>query len=139
MSTGYKIEIVLMAIAFLLIGSIFVISKTNSQEPKIITTSKYEQTSSTFVVKININTANLNELMELDGIGEQTAKKIINYRNDHSFKKIEDIMNVSGIGKKKFEELLSGLIIKPQGKPVLAPDTDKRPELNTAANDFMEE
>lgn len=43
------------------------------------------------------------------------------------------------LGKKKFEELLSGLVIKPQGKPVLAPDTDKRPELNTVQNDFMEE
>lgn len=43
------------------------------------------------------------------------------------------------LGKKKFEQLLSGLVIKPQGKPVLAPETDKRPEFNTAANDFMEE
>ena len=43
------------------------------------------------------------------------------------------------LGKKKFEELLSGLVVKPQGKPVLAPETDKRPEFNTAANDFMEE
>ena len=43
------------------------------------------------------------------------------------------------LGKKKFDELLSGLIVKPQGKPVLAPETDKRPEFNTAQNDFMEE
>lgn len=43
------------------------------------------------------------------------------------------------LGKKKFEELLSGLVIKPQGKPVLVPESDKRPEMNTAANDFMEE
>lgn len=43
------------------------------------------------------------------------------------------------LGKKKFEELLSGLVIKPQGKPVLVPDTDKRPEFSTAQNDFMEE
>ena len=43
------------------------------------------------------------------------------------------------LGKKRFDELLSGLIVKPQGKPVLVPETDKRPVLNTAANDFMEE
>lgn len=36
------------------------------------------------------------------------------------------------LGKKKFEELLSGQIIKPEGKPVLVPESDKRPELNTA-------
>ena len=43
------------------------------------------------------------------------------------------------LGKKRFEELLSGLVVKPQGKPVLVPDTDKRPEFSTAQNDFMEE
>lgn len=43
------------------------------------------------------------------------------------------------LGKSKFDELLSGLIEKPQGKPTLAPDSDKRPEFNTAKNDFMEE
>ena len=42
------------------------------------------------------------------------------------------------LGKKRFEELLGGFVVKPQGKPVLAPETDKRPEFNTAANDFME-
>lgn len=43
------------------------------------------------------------------------------------------------LGKKKFEQLLSGLVVKPQGKPVLAPVSDKRPEFNTAINDFEEE
>ena len=43
------------------------------------------------------------------------------------------------LGKKRFEELLSGLVIKPQGKPVLVPKADDRKELNTAANDFEEE
>ena len=44
------------------------------------------------------------------------------------------------LGKKRFDELLGGLIVKPEGKPVLVPDTDKRAEYNTAATDFkMEE
>ena len=43
------------------------------------------------------------------------------------------------LGKKKFDDLLSGLVIKPQGKPVLVPASDKRPELNSAADDFKEE
>ena len=41
--------------------------------------------------------------------------------------------------KKLFSELLSGLVEKPQGKPVLAPETDKRPEYGTAMNEFKEE
>lgn len=43
------------------------------------------------------------------------------------------------LGKSRFEELLSSLIEKPQGKPTLVPESDKRPAMNTAKNDFMEE
>ncbi|MBR0484975.1 MAG: DUF2800 domain-containing protein [Oscillospiraceae bacterium] len=43
------------------------------------------------------------------------------------------------LGKTKFNELLGGLIYKPQGKPTLVPDSDKRPEWNSAENDFKEE
>lgn len=40
------------------------------------------------------------------------------------------------LGKKKFEELLGSLIYKPQGKPALVPESDKRPAMNTATDDF---
>ena len=43
------------------------------------------------------------------------------------------------LGKKKFEKILGGLISKPPGKPVLVPETDKRPAMNTASDDFKEE
>lgn len=42
------------------------------------------------------------------------------------------------LGKKKFEELLGGLIHKPPGKPALVPESDKRPAMNTAIDDFKE-
>jgi len=42
------------------------------------------------------------------------------------------------LGKKKFDELLGGLIEKPQGKPVLVPLSDKRQPMNTAQNDFKD-
>ena len=44
----------------------------------------------------------------------------------------------AALGKKRFNELLGDLIVKPQGKPVLVPASDTRPEWNTAANDFTE-
>ena len=43
------------------------------------------------------------------------------------------------LGKKKFEEILGKLVVKPQGKPVLVREDDKRPALSTAKDDFKEE
>ena len=43
------------------------------------------------------------------------------------------------LGKTKFSELLGGLIEKPQGKPTLVPEGDKRPEIHTAADDFADQ
>jgi len=42
------------------------------------------------------------------------------------------------LGKKQFEELLGGLVYKPPGKPALVPVSDKRPAVNTAADDFKD-
>ncbi|CDZ74833.1 competence protein [Peptoniphilus sp. ING2-D1G] len=61
--------------------------------------------SSSSIEQININTADVNELQNLPGIGPKTAEKIIKYRENKSFSKIEDIMNVGGIGEKKFNEI----------------------------------
>ena len=43
------------------------------------------------------------------------------------------------LGKKRFNELLSGIITTPPGKPALGPESDKRPAMNTAQQDFSEE
>ena len=65
-----------------------------------------EELSITNNGKININKADISELTSISGIGEGTALKIINYRNQNGkFKSIEDLKNVSGIGEKKFESI----------------------------------
>ena len=61
---------------------------------------------------ININTATKEELMNLDGIGEKTANKIIEYRESNEFECIEDIMNVEGIGKSKFSNIKDKIIVE---------------------------
>jgi len=60
----------------------------------------------TLLGKININTASMEELVSLSGIGEGRAADIIQFREETGvFEQIEDIMKVSGIGEKTFEEI----------------------------------
>ncbi len=56
--------------------------------------------------KVNINTASKKELTTLEGIGETTADRIIEYRKEiGKFKTIEDLKNVKGIGDAKFNKI----------------------------------
>ena len=58
------------------------------------------------MVKMDLNLATTEELTIIPGIGESTAKNIIEYRNKIGrFYKIEDLLNVKGIGKKQLEEI----------------------------------
>lgn len=63
--------------------------------------------------KININTADIDLLQTINGVGESLASKIIDYRKQNGkFKSIEDLKNVSGIGDKKFEDIKDKVIVK---------------------------
>lgn len=56
--------------------------------------------------KIDLNRADKDELMKIPGVGEAKASQIIQYREEHGrFKKIEDIMNISGIKEGLFEKI----------------------------------
>jgi len=58
------------------------------------------------VSPVNINTAGSAELEKLPGIGARTAERIIEYRQKNGpFKKIEELMNVRGVGEKNFLKL----------------------------------
>lgn len=69
---------------------------------------------------INLNTATVDQLETLPGIGRKTAERILEYRTKSgSFKRIEELMNVKGIGEKSFLKLKPLIVVTPK--------TDKAP------------
>ena len=58
------------------------------------------------VAAVNLNTASVSQLEALPGIGQKTAERIVEYRQKvGGFKKVEDVMNVRGVGEKNFLKL----------------------------------
>ena len=54
--------------------------------------------------KVNINTASVEELTQLQKVGPKTAERIVAYRNDNGpFKTVDDLKNVKGVGDKILE------------------------------------
>ena len=67
-----------------------------------------------FTGVININTAPAADLEQLPGIGAKTATRIVEYRQKNGpFKKIEELMNVRGVGEKNFLKLKGQIAVAP--------------------------
>jgi len=77
------------------------------EEPAFAIASSNSNDSS----KININTATKEQLLEISGVGESTAQKIIDYRSQNRFDNIEELMEVKGIGEKTFAKLKDEIIV----------------------------
>lgn len=76
-----------------------------------ITVSSVESETEEAHLMVNINTADADELDKLAGVGKATADAIIEYRENTPFQSIEDIMNVKGIGEKKFEAIKDNICV----------------------------
>jgi competence protein ComEA len=71
---------------------------------------------------VNLNTASSAELQTLPGIGVATAARILEYRQKNGpFKKIEEVMNIQGIGEKIFLRLRPQLTVGTTGAPAAQP------------------
>lgn len=70
------------------------------------------QTEPAAPVKVSINTANVEQLDTLPGVGPATAQRIVDFRGKNGpFKRLEDLMAVQGIGEKKFLRLKDGITL----------------------------
>nr|WP_320048362.1 helix-hairpin-helix domain-containing protein [uncultured Desulfuromonas sp.] len=62
---------------------------------------------------VNINTATIEQLQEVKGIGQQTAEKIVAYRTSHgTFTSLEQLCNIKGIGKTSLDKMSSQLCVQ---------------------------
>lgn len=63
--------------------------------------------------KVNINTADVKELMKLQGVGRSLAEKIVQYRDAHGpFKKVGDLKKVEGVGDGLWEKNRNHIVVK---------------------------
>jgi len=91
------------------------IEELNKYEPDI--SGKGEETAgigtSQEALIININTADINELQKLKGIGKTYAQRIVDYRVENGeFKDVEELLKVKGIGKKRLEDIKAFVTLK---------------------------
>jgi competence protein ComEA len=75
-------------------------------------TAQAQKSKAAVTEKVNLNTATSEQLQTLPGIGPSLAKTIIDHRaKNGKFNKIEEILNVKGVGEKKFQKIKDRLIV----------------------------
>ena len=95
---------VLLALAALAVAP--VAAQQKSGAPKSTAAKNPQAAPPTASAPLNINTATLAQLETLPGLGRTVAERIVEYRDKNgNFKKVEDLMNVKGIGEKSFLKL----------------------------------
>lgn len=97
-------------------GQILYVAPTETMLPSYQQTEAAEQTqpeSTEATAPVNINTADAETLMTIPGVGQTLAERIISYREEWGdFIAPEELMEVDGIGEKKFEQIRAYVIVR---------------------------
>ena len=89
------------------------VNEQEDEKQQIISSESTITTNKENKVVVNINTASVEELQKISGVGNSTATKIVEYRKQNGkFSTIEDIRNVSGIGDSKYEQIKNYICVK---------------------------
>lgn|SRR5688572_30030262 len=105
----------LIALAALLAAE----AQAQTTRPKTVDSAAAKPT-----VQVNLNTATVADLQELPGVGAKVAARIVEYRQKQGpFKRIEELMNIQGIGEKSFLKLRPQLTVG--GKTEMPPPPEK--------------
>ena len=101
----------LRLLASLALAALFAAHPAAQATPKTASTRAEAKPAS---ATINLNTATAAELEKLPGIGQKVAARIVEYRQKNGpFKKVEELMNVQGIGEKSFLQFRGQLTVGP--------------------------
>lgn len=115
-----KTELILLGLAAAFLGVLLGISagdRAAAAEPVSVTAERALPPEEIEVVLVDLNTAGIQELVTLPGIGQGLAQRIVDYRAAHGpFESPEALMEVSGIGEKKFAELRDYVTVGDENK-----------------------
>jgi competence protein ComEA len=93
-------------LAAIVILTVIGVAQSSMASPQGAKGASAAKTKATAANPVNLNSASVAQLQTLPGIGASTAQRIVEYRQKNgSFKKIEELMNVKGIGEKSFLKL----------------------------------
>lgn len=97
------------AVILTLLGASGFIAHAQDQGAAPATTAPAKTTA-----PVNLNTASSADLAKLPGVGPATAARILEYRQKNgAFKKVEELMNIKGIGEKSFLKLKALVVVTP--------------------------
>ena len=93
---------------------IAVSAAATSAQSKSTTQKAATGATATAAAPVNLNTATAEQLATIPGVGPKMAERIIDYRQKNGgFKKVEDLMNVSGVGEKSFLKMKPLITVAP--------------------------